>query len=278
MGNEINCFRSYVLNVAGRRKVVPIPGDMTKERMNKCLAVCMGYLCQCVYVEIVLAECFMQAVEASVQKKKCFKFGIKKKWTDCKKGLRATIKLYDAFASNDEEYNEEFAITFYEKTSKSLYQLRDKLAVRLQRLGCGEKSGLYSNAIVLYNLTSMCVATYTALTKRLYELLRVNLADAYLDFCPISALENSYDFLKAVTGKDFERLSDKALSKDLTPYFDRVAENIFDGNTLDEAARNASETLEGSAKDFFGKFVDAKDFMSDGFKAEECLEKSSVEQ
>lgn len=276
--NEINCFRSFILNVAGKRKVVPVPANMTKERMNKCLAACRAYLCQCVYVEIVLAECFMQSVEASVEKKKCFKFGIKKKWTDCKKSLRASIKLYDAFAPNGGEYNEEFAITFYEKTSMNLYKLRDKLAVRLQRLGCGEMSGLYSNAIILYNLTSMCIGTYEALMQRLYELLHVNLANAYLDFAPILPLENSYDFMKAVMGKDFEQLSNKAITKELTPYFDKIKEDIFDDKTLDEAARNASEVLEGSARDFFGRFVNVGDFMDDDFKAEKPLKESSVEQ
>lgn len=78
----MNCFRRYILNIAGKTKVVSVPNDMTKEKMNKCLAACRAYLCQYVYVEIILAECFMQKVEAGVQKKKCFKFETKKKWKD----------------------------------------------------------------------------------------------------------------------------------------------------------------------------------------------------
>lgn len=270
MENEkkINCFRRFVLDIAGERKIVPVPGDMTKERMNKCLAACRAYLCQYVYVEIVLAECFLQAVEASVEKKKCFKFNIKKKWTDCKKNLRKSIKLYDNFSPNGEDYNNEFAITFYEKTSKSLFQLRDKLATRLQRLGCGEMSGLYSNAIVLYNITSMCLGTYEAVINRIYDLLRVNLMDAYKEFCPIVAFENSYDFMRLVMGKDFERLSGNAISKDLVPFFDKVKSDIFDEGNLEEAARNASEVLDGCDEKLQSSFVDVGDLMDDGFKLE----------
>lgn len=270
MGNEkkINCFRRFVLDIAGERKIVPVSGDMTKERMNKCLAACRAYLCQYVYVEIVLAECFLQAVEASVERKKCFKFSIKKKWTDCKKNLRKSIKRYDDFSPNGEDYNNEFAITFYEKTSKSLFLLRDKLATRLQRLGCGEMSGLYSNAIILYYITSMCIGTYEAVINRLTELLHVNLMDAYKEFCPIVAFENSYDFMRLVMGKDFERMGDKAISKDLVPFFDKVKNDIFDNKTLEEAAKNASEVLETDDKELQSSFVDVGALMDDDFKLE----------
>lgn len=256
------------MNIAGKTKIVPVPGDMTKERMNKCLAACRAYLCQYVYVEIILAECFMQKIEAGVQKKKCFKFETKKKWKECKINLKKSIKLYDAFSPNGEDYNEEFAITFYEKTSKNLFKLRDKLAVRLQRLGCGDMSGLYSNAIILYNITSMCLGTYEAVMERLYELLRVNLIDAYKEFCPIKAFENSYDFMRLVMGKDFERMSGKAISKDLIPFFDKIKNDIFDERTLKEAGANASEVLETEDKELQGGFVDVDALMNNDFKLE----------
>lgn len=256
------------MNIAGKTKVVSVPNDMTKEKMNKCLAACRAYLCQYVYVEIVLAECFLQAVEASVEKKKCFRFNVKKKWKDCKKNLRKSIKRYDDFSPNGEDYNNEFAITFYEKTSKSLFQLRDKLAVRLQRLGCGEMSGLYSNAIILYNITSMCICTYEAVVNRLKELLHVNLMEAYEEFCPVMAFENSYDFMRLVMGKDFERMSDKAISKDLVPFFDKVKNDIFDNKTLEEAAKNASEVSETDDKELQNSFVDVGELMDKDFKLE----------
>ena len=273
IGNErpVNCFSRFVLDIGGKKRIVPVPGGMTKEKMNKCLAVCRAYLYQCVYVEIVFAECFMQAIEASVQRKKCFRFGVKKKWTDCKRNLRACIKLYDEYAPNGEDYSEEFAITFYEKTNKDLFRLRDKLAERLQRFGCGEMSGLYSNAIVLYNLTSMCLGTYEAIASKLYELLRVNMLEVYQEFCPVVAFENSYDFMKIVMGKDFERLSDKAVSKDLIPFFDKVKCGIFDEKTLDEAAKNASEVLDDSAKELLGNFVDVENFMDKDFKLQKSV-------
>ena len=262
MEKRINCFRTFALDVAGRKKIVSVPGDMTKERMDRCLVACRAYLCQCVYVEIVLAECFMQAVEASVQNKRCFKFEIKKRWAECKRNLGAIIKRYDEFSPNGGDYNEEFAITFYENTSESLYNLRDKIAVRLQRLGCGAMSGMYANSIILYNLTSMCISTYEAIVNRLYEKLRVNLMDAFRDFCPISAFEHSFKFMALVMGKDFERLSGKAVSKDLIPFFDKVRNNIFDNRILDEAAKNASEILDDEHKELHRSFVKVEDFMA----------------
>lgn len=73
----------------------------------------------------------------SILKKKCVRFEVKKKWVDCKKNLRKVVKYYDAYVPNA-DFNEEFAMTFYDKISGDLYKLRDKLALRLQNLGIGE--------------------------------------------------------------------------------------------------------------------------------------------
>ena len=122
---SVNCFRRVLLNVGGKKIIISVPNGM-----------------QYVYVEMVLAECFMQKIEKSILKKKCVRFEVKKKWVDCKKNLRKVVKYYDAYVPNA-DFNEEFAMTFYDKISGDLYKLRDKLALRLQNLGIGEKSGVF---------------------------------------------------------------------------------------------------------------------------------------
>lgn len=156
---SVNCFRRVLLNVGGKKIIISVPNGMTETEVNKVMVVTRAYLQQYVYVEMVLAECFMQKIEKSILKKKCVRFEVKKKWVDCKKNLRKVVKYYDAYVPNA-DFNEEFAMTFYDKISGDLYKLRDKLALRLQNLGIGEKSGVYANAIILYNLTNLCLGTY----------------------------------------------------------------------------------------------------------------------
>ncbi len=256
----VQCFRRVALNVGDRKTIISIPHGMTEDEVNKAMIVCRAYLQQYVYVEMVMAECFMQSIEASVQNKKCFRFAIKKKWLDCKKNLRKAIGYYDAFVPNV-DFNEEFAMTFYDKVSKDLYQLRDRLAVRLQNLAVGEKAGLYANAIILYNLANFCLGTYENIIRRLYDHLHVNLMQAFKDFAPVVAFENSFDFMELVMGKDFKPLADHLMTKEILACFDKVRKGIFDERTLDEAARNATEGLEGDERELQRSLIGIEDFM-----------------
>jgi hypothetical protein len=96
------------LNVGGKKIIISVPNGMTETEVNKVMVITRGYLQQYVYVEMVLAECFMQKIEKSILKKKCVRFEVKKKWVDCKKNLRKVVKYYDAYVPNA-DFNEEFA-------------------------------------------------------------------------------------------------------------------------------------------------------------------------
>lgn len=269
----VNCFRRVIVNVGGKRYKVGVPNGMSEEEINKVMMICRAYLQQYVYVEMVLAECFMQAVESSVRKKKCFKFLVKKKWVDCKYNIKRSIEYYDSYTSND-DFNNEYAMTFYDNMNKDLFLLRDKLANRLNHLNCGEMSGLYANAIVLLNLMNLCIGTYENIARRTNELLHINLMEVFKDFCPTLAYDNSYDFLKLVMGKDFELMSDHAISKDLIPFFDKVRNGVFDKSTMDEATRNATEDMEDEEKRLKRSYVDIDDFMKNGSNVGKSVKKA----
>lgn len=78
---SVNCFRRVLLNVGGKKIIISVPNGMTETEVNKVMVVTRAYLQQYVYVEMVLAECFMQKIEKSILKKKCVRFEVKKKWT-----------------------------------------------------------------------------------------------------------------------------------------------------------------------------------------------------
>lgn len=135
--SSVNCFRRVLLDVGGKKTIISVPHEMSETEVNKVMVVTRAYLQQYVYVEMILAECFIQKIEKSILKKKCVRFEVKKKWVDCKKNLRKVVKYYDAYVPNA-DFNNKFAMTFYDKISGDLYKLRDKIAVRLQNLGIGE--------------------------------------------------------------------------------------------------------------------------------------------
>lgn len=271
---SVNCFRRVLLDVGGKKTIISVPHEMSETEVNKVMVVTRAYLQQYVYVEMILAECFIQKIEKSILKKKCVRFEVKKKWVDCKKNLRKVVKYYDAYVPNA-DFNNEFAMTFYDKISGDLYKLRDKIAVRLQNLGIGEKSGVYANAIILYNLTNLCLGTYENIIRKLFEELHVNLMQAFKDFAPILAFENSYDFMALVMDKDFERLADHLMTKEILSYFDKVRKGVFNEQTLNEAAINATEDLKGDEKDLQRTYIGINDFMKSDFPLERTTSKKA---
>lgn len=256
--------RFMKLDVGGKGSRIPVGNDMTEEKMNRILIVGKAYLQQYVYVEMVLTECFMMVIENSLQKKKCFKFEVKKSWKECKKSLKGTIRNYDSYVPNS-DFNNEYALTYFDNIKDDLNKLRDKLATRFKNLGYEDKAGLYANCIVLYNLMTMCVNTYEAIMTRLKERLGVNLIDVYLDFCPLKAFLKSYDFMKLVMGKDFEKMADHVVSKDVVAYFEKVRDGFFSEKTMDEAAKNATEEMSEREKELQRKYIDIDDVMSSDF-------------
>lgn len=56
---SVNCFRRVLLDVGGKKIIISVPHGMTETEVNKVMIVTRGYLQQYVYVEMVLAECFM---------------------------------------------------------------------------------------------------------------------------------------------------------------------------------------------------------------------------
>lgn len=256
--------KRMVLDMGGRKVKVPVGNDMTENRMNRILIIGRAYLQQYAYVEMVMMECFMQKIEQSLLKKKCFRFMVKRLWNECKVSLKKTISHYDVFAPSS-EFNNEYAMTYYEKISGDLYKLRDKLAMRFGNLGYSEKSGLYANAVVLYNLALMGVNIYEAIMVRLHERLGVGMMEAYLDYCPVDAYNKSHDFLVAVMGNDFKAAMNHVATKEIISYFERVRNGIFDAKIMDEAARNATEDMEEEEKATQRKYVDVSDVMSSDF-------------
>lgn len=90
-------IRMMSVNVEGKVYYLSIGFDMTEEKMNNLLVITRGFLHQYVYVEMVLVGCFMQSIEDSVKRKKCFRFETKREWNECKRELAKKIKMYDSY-------------------------------------------------------------------------------------------------------------------------------------------------------------------------------------
>lgn len=266
--------RCMTLDIGGKKIRVAVGNDMTEDKMNRILIVGKASLQQYVYVEAVLADCFMLMIESSLLKKKVFRFGVKKLWNECRENLRKTIGCYDVFATNA-DFNNEYAITYWDNIKDDIYRLRDKMATRFSNFGYGNKSGLYANVIVLYNLLIMCLNTYEAIMARLKERLGVNLTEVYLEFCPVKAFDKSYDFMKEVMGEDFKKLEDHAVTRDIAAYFEKVRDGVFSEKIMNDAAIVATDGMSEKDKELQRSYVGVDDVMSPDFPIDSVRRKVS---
>lgn len=252
------------IDVGGETHIVYVGNDMTMERMSRILLIARAYLQQYVYVEMVLAETYMVAIEESVQKKKCFRFKVKGCWNECKKNLRKSIKEYDSYCV-DSDFNNEFAMTYYDNIKEDVYKQRDKLADRMQKLGVGDKSGLYANAILVYNILSMCISTYDAIMIRLKEKLGIDLSRTFVSFLPLKAFDQAYLFLCEVMGKDYNNLANHISNKELMKYFEKVRNMVFDSKLQDKAACCATEDMDEISKSEQRRYYDVDEVLEGNY-------------
>ncbi len=76
-----------------------------------------------------------------------------------------------------------------------------------------------------------------------------------------------------VMDKDFERLADHLMTKEILSYFDKVRKGVFNEQTLNEASINATEDLTDEEKSSQRAYIGISDFMKSGYPLERTTTK-----
>jgi hypothetical protein len=63
------------------------------------------------------------------------------------------------------------------------------------------------------------------------------------------------------------------MTKEILSYFDKVRKGVFDEQTLNEAAINATEDLKDDEKDLQRTYIGISDFMKSGYPLERTTTK-----
>ena len=95
---------------------------------------------------------------------------------------------------------------------------------------------------------------------------------------PVLALKTIEQTLRSyglVMGKDFKRLADHLMTKEILSYFDKVREGVFNEQTLNAAAVNATEDLKDDEKDLQRTYIGISDFMKSDYPLESVTSKKA---
>ena len=90
---KIDKGRYVETDVSGYKSVIYVPSGIDNEQIQKALDYAYSTLCQSCYMEFILADNFLLISKEVFDKKKVFKFNLKKHFTDCQKSVRETMKL-----------------------------------------------------------------------------------------------------------------------------------------------------------------------------------------
>ena len=180
-GFEVDCSamrrRQVEVEVTGRKTVVDVSPGVTSEQIQDGLDYMYAMLCQSCYVEYTIADCFLIISEKIFRKKKVFKFGLKKHFTECQKSLRDTMKIYECHM--DDDYYSEYSGTMYDMVAQKIEKLRKMCEDKLRGLDCKYNPYLCSYAIMIQNLVQNSSDTFKHVVEVAVRLYGCNFADSY---------------------------------------------------------------------------------------------------
>lgn len=111
LGNHNDCKidtgRYVETDVMGWKATIYVPSGIDNEQIQKALDYAYSTLCQSCYMEFILADNFLLISKEVFDKKKVFKFNLKKYFTECQTSIRDTMKLYER--NMDEDYYNEYS-------------------------------------------------------------------------------------------------------------------------------------------------------------------------
>ena len=181
LGNHNDCNidtgRYVETDVMGWKATIYVPSGIDNEQIQKALDYAYSTLCQSCYMEFILADNFLLISKEVFDKKKVFKFNLKKHFTECQSSIRDTMKLYER--NMDEDYYNEYSTYLWDLIKDKVEKLRKMIENKLRNLQCKYNPYLCSYAITIQNLVQQINDTHIhvmEITEREYG---VDIAPSY---------------------------------------------------------------------------------------------------
>lgn len=119
---KLNKGRYLEADMSGRKVVIYAPGNVSNEQIQDAIDYAYCTLCQTCYMEYVLADNFLIKSKMIFDKKKVFKFGLKKHFMECQKSILDTRSLFEQHM--DEVYYYEFSNYLWDLVRDKVEKMR----------------------------------------------------------------------------------------------------------------------------------------------------------
>lgn len=203
---NIDKGRYVETDVVGWKAIVYVPSGIDNEQIQKALDYAYSTLCQSCYMEFILADNFLLISKEVFDKKKVFKFNLKKHFTECQTSIRDTMKLYER--NMDEDYYNEYSTYLWDLIKDKVEKLRKMIEDKLRNLKCKYNPYLCSYVIMIQNLVQQINDTHIhvmEITERKYG---VDIAPSYENYRAKMAFTQADNCLYDIMHDEAEKFRD----------------------------------------------------------------------
>ena len=231
LGNHNDCKidkgRYVETDVSGYKAVIYVPSGIDNEQIQKALDYAYSTLCQSCYMEFILADNFLLISKEVFDKKKVFKFNLKKHFTDCQKSVRETMKLYERHM--DEDYYNEYSTYLWDLIKDKVEKLRKMIENKLRNLKCKYNPYLSSYAITIQNLVQQINDTHKhvmEITEREYG---VDIAPSYENYRAKMAFTQADNCLYDIMHDEAKKFRDNIVKdKKIIAVWSDITKTLYD--------------------------------------------------
>ena len=231
LGNHNDCKidtgRYVETDVMGWKATIYVPSGIDNEQIQKALDYAYSTLCQSCYMEFILADNFLLISKEVFDKKKVFKFNLKKHFTECQSSIRDTMKLYER--NMDEDYYNEYSTYLWDLIKDKVEKLRKMIENKLRNLKCKYNPYLSSYAITIQNLVQQINDTHKhvmEITEREYG---VDIAPSYENYRAKMAFTQADNCLYDIMHDEAKKFRDNIVKdKKIIAVWSDITKTLYD--------------------------------------------------
>lgn len=235
---KLNKGRYLEADMSGRKVVIYAPGNVSNEQIQDAIDYAYCSLCQTCYMEYVLADNFLIKSKMIFDKKKVFKFGLKKHFMECQKSILDTRSLFEQHM--DEDYYYEFSNYLWDLVRDKVEKMRKLIENKLRNLKCKYNPYLCSQVIVIQNLVQEVNDTHKNVMKTTERKFGVDITPCFEHYRAKMAFTQADNCLYDIMHDEAEKFRDNIITnKEILAIWSDISRTLYNPTNAKKARLSA---------------------------------------
>lgn len=225
---------------------IPCIYDYTEDQVWAIMRKVKTFLATFVYVPCIVSDCMMLKLQQVLQRKKMYRFKLKKDFVNMQSLVRRTIKNFEDDFKNP-EFFDEFSMTYYDEAKPKIEKFAKMMEVKLANLGYKDVS-VMSLSFLAFQMACFGVVNYQSLMRGAETDYGFDLTGLYAHLCPTQPSEAAKRFMMDV-GFTEELVKKLNARDDISELFSRIEKTFISQATQRKASDAAFNELPEETKE-----------------------------